>query len=369
MYLETGEKKYKSAADRMWREFCQPDKNGWGYYSHGSRMAIWYSQINDTCENLWKKVVSGKSEHPKMKPWFRYLDSFGRLGDKSGNPQLAIRSMVLFDLLGRTGRKYTGQMHGVNPIFRGGTPLFTQMNIMAQRGAVYAARQVAKGRRLFPAGYFNGRVRQICVNDPDDEELRVHIGVPAFEKIVAYDPSGKTLPLELKQVVPDIYLGLRFTQPKKAVRLYTFTIPKDGKKGIYRIFKPGWHQLYYIGSSNNLVALLMPRGSLNFANCDPLFIRSKDFINSNSGETRFVLNGFPGNSFEIFSKTGRRLFSKTILRPAADAIGMAFKVKLPEGVCRLGDKSGIFFPKIKNAALYTNPNAIFKIQRPGSVKR
>lgn len=363
MYLETADDKYKIAADRMWNKFCFPDKNHWGYYSHGSRMAIWYSELNPDCRKLWMDVFNGKNKYNKLKPWFRYMDSFGELGKVTNDPRFAYLAMTHFDMLARTGFKYTGQMHGVNPIFRGGTPRFTQMNIMAQRGAVYSAEQVAKGRRIFPAGYFNGRVREIVLNDKEDKDITVYIGVPAYEKIQVFSPDNKELYPEIKQVTADIYLGLHLNHPQKAIRLYSFVIPKDGQKGIYRIFKAGWHQLYYIGSSNGEIALICPRNSINFIGSDPLYLKPEDAKNAENGKTKIIMNSSPGNSLEIFDAVGRRVFSKTFIRPSADATGMEFTFKLPDGLCKLGDKTGIILPGLKNIPLYINPTEIFDIDR------
>jgi hypothetical protein len=54
MYLETHEPYWKEQADRMWNTLCYPEKNTWWEGPHGARMAMWYSQINPQCAQVWR---------------------------------------------------------------------------------------------------------------------------------------------------------------------------------------------------------------------------------------------------------------------------------------------------------------------------
>jgi hypothetical protein len=58
MYLETQDPFYKAAADRIWADNCVPgNKNSWAGGDHGSRMAMYYSQINADCKRLERELV------------------------------------------------------------------------------------------------------------------------------------------------------------------------------------------------------------------------------------------------------------------------------------------------------------------------
>ena len=54
MYLDTQNPRYKEHADRIWNTLCYPEQNTWWVMDHGERMAMWYSQLNPQCKELWK---------------------------------------------------------------------------------------------------------------------------------------------------------------------------------------------------------------------------------------------------------------------------------------------------------------------------
>jgi hypothetical protein len=58
MYLETQDPFYKTAADRIWADNCVPGgRNAWAGGDHGSRMTMYYSQINADCKRLERELV------------------------------------------------------------------------------------------------------------------------------------------------------------------------------------------------------------------------------------------------------------------------------------------------------------------------
>jgi hypothetical protein len=85
MYLETQDPFYKTQADRIWNDYCSPKRNEWYTTDHGSRMALYYSQINPDCKQLWAQMAAGVSPR---RP-FQYLDSQAALYTLTGDKQFA----------------------------------------------------------------------------------------------------------------------------------------------------------------------------------------------------------------------------------------------------------------------------------------
>ncbi|MDA1142887.1 MAG: hypothetical protein O3B01_30365 [Planctomycetota bacterium] len=60
MYLETQDPFYKKEADRLWMDHCVPGNgNGWADGPHGSRMTMYYSQINADCKRHQMEMKDG----------------------------------------------------------------------------------------------------------------------------------------------------------------------------------------------------------------------------------------------------------------------------------------------------------------------
>lgn len=60
MYLETQDPKYRSDADRLWNDLCVPNRNEWWTTDHGTRAAMYYSEINPECKKLWGELALEK---------------------------------------------------------------------------------------------------------------------------------------------------------------------------------------------------------------------------------------------------------------------------------------------------------------------
>jgi len=349
MYLETGDEKYKAVADRIWKNLCQPDKNRWYGGSHGSRMAIWYSQISEECRKLWLEWgTKGRQTGDKLTPEFQLADSLGALGDLTGDDALALKCRTR---LAASRSHYTGLTHGTNPVHRGRVPTITQYLMGYARRLPYAAAQIAKSRELFPASFVNiGNIKEVVVQEETDTDFTIYASARDFSKVSLKGPDGKPVEAEVGPLIGET------KGPKGTMAgLVKIQVKADGKTGPYRL--PSW-RLQYLGCSLKNVAIRCGQKLHSSGGC-PLYARSGDLGGEN---TRVFLAGSPGSSFEIFTLGGRLLFSKTYYRPGADAVAIAHRIGLPPGtVLRLRDKIGVTFPDLEEIPLYLNPDGIFDL--------
>jgi hypothetical protein len=350
MYLETGDPKYKAVADRIWRDLMAPDRNEWFTTDHGSRMATWYAPYNDETMKLWKEwATSGREVNGKRVMEFPYLDTYGALGDTTNNDMFAHESRLMFD---SSRGDSTGQLSGDNPIYRGMMTQITQAVINEQRSLPYAAEQIAKSKRLFPAEYYNGRgLKEIVIKEGADADFIVWMSAEKAGDIKIIGPDGK--PAQFK--IEKIYSRQDINPDWKALELLKITVPKDGQTGFYRI--PIWY-IGYFGCSLQQVAL-RTENTLNFSAGAPLYVRPEDIGGS---AARIIMRGSPGNSLEVSTLDGTRVFSQTYMRPPEDTVGIEHRFDLPpEKVLRLDDKVGITFPDVKGLVLFVNPDGVFDL--------
>jgi hypothetical protein len=343
MYLETGEAAYKQQADRMWNDLCSGGRGDWWVGSHGSRMACWYAPLNEACMREWKLwSTEGRPEGGKQIREFQYMDTFGALGDQTGDDRFAYEALLAFDLEARGGK--TGQLAGVHPLYRGMPLMLTQHALGNQRSVVYAAGQIAKARTLFPAAFINGTVKEVVVQDAEGKGFTLWLARRASSELKVTGPDGKSVAAAITSL---------YAQPG-GLELLKLTVPAGGGKGCYRL---PVLLLPYLGCSLKTVAILVD-GRFNFPGSDPLYVRRAD-LGGNS--IRVLMDGAPASSLELFGGGGSRLFSRTTVRPAGDAVAREHVIAIPEAepVLKVGDKTGVFFPDAAVIPLYLNPDAIF----------
>lgn len=346
MYLETGEGQYKQQADRMWNDLCADGRGRWWEGSHGSRMACWYAPLNSECMEDWKEWTNdGRPVGEKRTKEFQYLDTFGVLGDITGEDKYAFESMLAFDRNARAG-KQSGQLSGVHPIYRGMTFQWAQQAIGLERQVVYAAEQIAKARALFPAAFYNGPSCEIVVRDADDAGFTLWLASQSPKSLKMTGPGSGAVPFETVSL---------FTSGK-GLHLLRLTVKPDGKKGLYRLPVP---RLPYLGCSLKTVAIVA-KNRLHFPGGEPLYVRSSDLGDK---RVRVLMDGTPGSSLELFTMDGERLFSRTYVRPKNDAVAREHIIHLSTcgNVLKLGDKVGVILPEAASVPLFTNPDGIFNI--------
>jgi hypothetical protein len=350
MYVETGDPKYKAVADRIWRDLMAPDRNEWFTTDHGSRMTTWYAPYNEETMKLWKEwAINGREVNGKRVMEFPYLDTYGALGDMTGNDRFAHLSRLGFD---RFRGDSTGQLFGDNPVYRGMAPIITQHVINIQRSLPYAAAQIARSKELFPAEYYNGRgLKEIVIKEDTDADFTIWISAAKAEDIKVNGPDGK--PVQLKVEV--IYSSKAVNPDWTALELLKITVPKDGQTGFYRV---PLDYIGYFGCSLKQVALRADN-TLNFSAGAPLYVRPQDIGGT---AAHIIMRSTPGNSLEVSTLDGKRVFSQTYMRPPEDTVGIEYRFDLPqEKVLRLDDKVGITFPDVKEIPLYLNPDGIFDL--------
>jgi hypothetical protein len=91
MYLETQNPFYKDHADRIWTTLCFPEKNDWWLGDHGDRLAMWYSQVNPQCKELWKawSLNPEKKDAFSNQPRLGGADVLTALYLETGDPKYA----------------------------------------------------------------------------------------------------------------------------------------------------------------------------------------------------------------------------------------------------------------------------------------
>ncbi|HRU05115.1 MAG TPA: hypothetical protein P5137_04985, partial [Candidatus Brocadiia bacterium] len=283
----------------------------------------------------------------KRKLEFQELDTFGALGRMTGDAWYALHARMSFDGFLNT---YTGMTCGVNPIFRGMVPTITQYTMGRLREACLAADQIAKARQLFPAEYYGlGDVRDIVMMNDRGEDFKVWLSFNGDKPPVVLGPEGKPARADAKNLT-----GGKFG--KGSLNLAEMTVEAAGRPGAYKIANL---RVGYFGCSLKNAAF-RKEGPLSGAGA-PLYVRAEDV---GGPECKVLLTGSPGASLEVFTLDGQRLFSKTLLRPAEDAVGVEERAVLPrQGVLRLGDRVGARFLNAACLTLYLSPDAVFELPK------
>ncbi len=349
MYLETGEEHYKKTADRIWKELCYPAKNEWWGASHGSRMVRWYAPYNEQCMKAWKEWI--KKGAPVKGGVYKYglrnIDSLAEMSKMTNDPWYAHMARVNYD----KGRAHsTGLIHGVNPVLRGMVPyvMNTQQYMGLCRTLAIGKDEIEKSRKLFPAGFYHlGYVKGIIIKEDKDESFKIFISGNTKQSFKIISPDGKPADIDVKEI-------FNSNEGRKSVKLFEIIVKKDNKAGIYLI-KP--LNLDYFGCSLKNAAIIV--GSRLKGSGDALYVKSNDL---GAPEMKIIMNGSPGCSLELFTLGGKRLFSKSMLRPSEDAVGVVIDRKIPvDTILRLGDRTGIVVTGVKTIPLYLNRNGIFNI--------
>ena len=350
MYLETGDEKYKAAADRIWRDLCYPEKNIWMNASHGSRMCTWYAPLNKDCMASWKGWSrEGRDVGGKKKKEFQYADTFGALGDMTDDPYYAHKARHAFNAF-RSRYSYV-LVNGVDPVYRGLVGARTQYALGCVARLPFAAAQIAKSKLLFPARFYAlGWVPQIVMREDVDGDFVIWLNAAKPEGPRLLRPDGKPATVQVETVLE--------RDAVTRLLLLKLTVKADGQTGFYKTTGGGLHVSYF-GSTLGHVAFRVGDELRGGAGA-PLYVRSDDL---GGPDTRILMTGSPDRaSLEMFSLDGKRLFSKTYVRPAEDAMGIEHAVKLPEGTTlRLGDRIGAKFLNTKSVVLYVNPDGVFDL--------
>ena len=347
MYLETGDAKYKRTADRIWNDLMRPDRNDWWGGTHGSRLARWYAPFNPECMDAWKKWVKAglTSGTACYQAPFREIDSLGDLGDMTDDPWFAHMTRLSFN---RWMSESTGLNHGTNPVYRGMIPnmMNTQYYMGLCRQLATGKGQIAKSKQLFPAGFYHlGQVNAVAIRKERDDDFKIWISGADAKAFGVTRPDGKPADTEVKEVF-DSLAGA------KSTRFFEINVKKDGQTGAYTM-RP--FALDYFGCSLKKTVVLV--GNRLKGSGDSLYVRSDDL---GAPKITVVMEGSPGASLELFSLDGKTLFSKTMVRPANDAVGVTDKAAIPAGaVLRLGDRTGAMFLGVKEIPLFLNPDGIF----------
>ena len=356
MYLETGEQQYKDVADRIWKNLMSPDRNNWFGASHGSRLCTWYARFNPECMTAWKtwSRTGRDTGGGKLKREFDYLDTFGPLGDMTGDEWYAHKARFELDAFRGT---YTGQTMGVNPVYRGMIPTITQYIMGNVRMSPFAAGQIARSRELFPAENYNlGRIKEVVVQKDKDEDFSIYMNTQDAKSIKVNGPDGKPADFTVDVVFEAEGGGVKNAK----VGNVKVTVKADGKTGLYRM--PSY-TLRYLGCSLPKIAILASNTLQSVAGA-PLYVRADDL---GVGRARVIMSSTPGNSLEVFTLDGKRIFSQTYVRPGNDAIGIENTFDLPRGaVLKLGDKVGVTFPEVGDIPLYLSPGGVFDL--PASIR-
>lgn len=351
MYLETGDPAYKETADRIWNSLMEPDRNDWYLGTHGSRVAIWYAPFNESCMQSWKEWTRNGKPGPNDSRtlYLDSLDSLGELGELTGNDYYAHFARLAFD--GFRGR-YTGQLRGVNPVYRGVFPQKTQFVMGQVRMAGQAAEQIAKSRRLFPAAYYGlSALLEVVMKQDQDGPFDIWIDTQNPEALKVIGPDGQPARFEITPIF-NYNTGKRKVRATQFVKL---TVAADGQTGVYRL---PINTLDYLACSLQQTAI-RARNTLQSRNGDALYVRADDLGGAN---TRILMRSTPGNAFEVFALDGRRLFAQSYVRPENDAMSIEHRLSIPPGtVVKLGDKIGVTFPALEAIPLYLNPDGIFEL--------
>lgn len=117
MYLETGDKAYKTKADWIATKFAT-GRELWGgsgdsYFTYGTEAVRWYAEISPSAKQLWVQGV--QTNAPKDAPKFTCLGDIGSAWEITADPKLATRACE--QGMGLLKKEYTGpdpRFHGID---------------------------------------------------------------------------------------------------------------------------------------------------------------------------------------------------------------------------------------------------------------
>ncbi len=128
MYLETQDPFYLQHAKRIWVDVAYPDRADWWVLDHGSRMALYFSQVDADFHKQWAEMALREGAQAR----FPHLDTQARLYQQTRDPRYAqLGAQTMEKLL----REYLGA--AAEPL-RWSTPTITQHVLAGVRELMYA---------------------------------------------------------------------------------------------------------------------------------------------------------------------------------------------------------------------------------------
>lgn len=349
MYLETGDEKYRKVADRVWRDLCDFDRNDWWGASHGARMACWYAPLNENCMKAWKEWSKEGVPNKKIGEYpypFRNVDALAAMGDLSGDSWFAHQARLEFD-----SARSKGMINGNSPIYRGYIPytMNTQSIMGLCRTLATGKGQIAKSNELFPAGLYNlgDTLKKVIIKEDKDQSFKIRVSGNNEKVFKVIAPDGKPAKFAIKEIC-------KTEAGTKTSGFYEITVDPDGQTGIYQM--PSF-PLIHFGCDLEKSAFVV--GNILQGAGEPLYVKSDSL---HAPDVDILIRGSPSASIELFSMAGKRLFSKTLVRPPEDAVAVECSFKVPTGeLLRMGDHNGVEIRGVKEIILYPNKEGIFDV--------
>jgi len=138
MYLETQDPSYRKEADRIWKDFCYPDKNTWWKIDHGDRAVMYYSQINPEAKEIWKEWALNLPHR------FEGMDVMSALYLDTKDPKYAKAVADTFRAWGKDKRQEAAK---TDPL-RWQIGAYTQHVLTALRQMLYAGSTLEAARKM-----------------------------------------------------------------------------------------------------------------------------------------------------------------------------------------------------------------------------
>lgn len=227
MYLETQDPFYKKEADRLWNDNCVPgNRNGWAGGPHGSRMTMYYSQLNADCKRLQMETKDGSGG--------LCYDSMAMFYAETGDKRYAQQALERFRAP-QVFQQYDPKRS--DPLIWS-IALHTQHILDSLRMLLYASGMIDdalkeerdllgdRGDALpMPSTWVKNPLRCV-VREDQDQEIKVQI----------VGTVGDTNGLAVQAFGPGGNLISRTTVPAGRHLPFTIKLPKDGKTGQYVVF-------------------------------------------------------------------------------------------------------------------------------------
>lgn len=227
MYLETQDPFYKREADRLWTDNCIPgNRNGWAGGPHGSRMTMYYSQINADCQRFQMETKGGRGG--------LCYDSMAMFYAQTGDKWYAQQALASFREP-QVFQQYDPKR--VDPL-QWSIALHTQHILDSLRMLLYASGMIGdalkqerdllgdRGDALPMFGSWVKEPLRCVVREDQDQEIRVQI----------IGTVGDANGLAVQAFGPDGGLISHTTVPAGKHFPFVIALPKDGKTGQYVVF-------------------------------------------------------------------------------------------------------------------------------------
>jgi hypothetical protein len=228
MYLETQDPSYKKEADRLWIDNCFPNRSGWAGGPHGSRMTMYYSQINADCKRIRREGTGGRGSENLCN------DARAQFYAETGDKQYAQKALAEFREP-RVFQQYDTKR--ADPLLWS-IAMHTQAILDTLRQLLYASGMIEDalkeerellGDRGDPVAMPGSWVKEplrCVIREDQDQEIKVQI----------VGTVGQTNGLSVQAFGPDGLLISRTTVPAGRHFPFGIKLPKDGKTGQYVVF-------------------------------------------------------------------------------------------------------------------------------------